>query len=150
MALKCAKYHEVTHLAIAATFAASFGGFNTPHACMLRSVAAILDRAPDEDWNVGREEDLCSCLIMMIVGESRHTLCLMCYASCVSIPLFESQDKRCSVEASHDPKARWMVIKGLEIQIPLAIVPSRRSRTKFKGPVEKLISRGKWKEFPTR
>ena len=52
---KCTKHNEVTHLAITATFTALHGGFDTPHACMLRSVVAVLDRAPDKDWDVGRE-----------------------------------------------------------------------------------------------
>ena len=52
---KCAQYHEVTNLAIKATFNAPCGGFNTPRACMLRPVAARLDRAPDNDWSVGRD-----------------------------------------------------------------------------------------------
>ena len=52
---KIAKYHEVTNLAIVATFTAPLGGFNMPRACMLRSVAAVLDRAQDKYWDVGRE-----------------------------------------------------------------------------------------------
>ena len=35
------------------------GGFDTPRACMLRSVAAVLDRAPDKDWDVGGEMIAC-------------------------------------------------------------------------------------------
>ena len=47
---KNAKYHEVTNLAFAA---------NTPRACVLRSVAAVLDRAQDKDLDVGREMTGC-------------------------------------------------------------------------------------------
>ena len=45
-------YHGVINLAIMATFTASFGGYNTPRTCMPRSVAAVLDRAPDKDVDV--------------------------------------------------------------------------------------------------
>ena len=78
---------------------------------------------------------------MKVLGfpESRHTLCHKCYVLCVSVLFFiltkteagiESQEKHCSVDTSHDPKACWV-----DIQIPLAIV---RRRRRFKGPVEKL------------
>ena len=52
---RIAKYHEVTTIAIVFTFTLSSGGFNTRRTCMLRSVAAVLDTAPDKDWDVGRE-----------------------------------------------------------------------------------------------
>ena len=36
---------------------------------MLRSVAAVLERAPDKDWDWGDwEKELCSCLTMMTEG----------------------------------------------------------------------------------
>ena len=47
---ECAKYHKVTNLTLAATL-----WIQHPRACILRSVAAVLDRAPDKDWDVGRE-----------------------------------------------------------------------------------------------
>ena len=53
---KIAMYHDVINLPIVATFTAPFGGFNTPRTCM-RSVAAVLDRAPEKDWDVGRQGD---------------------------------------------------------------------------------------------
>ena len=52
---ECTRYKDVTHLATTATFTAPCGAFNTPRACMLRSVAAALERAPDKGWDVGRE-----------------------------------------------------------------------------------------------
>ena len=95
---------------------------------------------------------------MEVLGlpESRHTLCLKCYAQCASILLvflakaeagIENKEKLRSVEASHDPKAHRMVIQGLEIKIPLEIVTSGRSRTKFERPMESSRSRGKWEEI---
>ena len=50
-----AVYHEVTNLAIVVAFSVAFGGFNTPKAGLLRSVAAILGRASDKGWDVDRE-----------------------------------------------------------------------------------------------
>ena len=44
--LEFEKYHEAINLATVATF--------TPRTFMLRSVAAVLDRAPDKDLDVGR------------------------------------------------------------------------------------------------
>ena len=87
---------------------------------------------------------------MKVIGfpERRHTpFCPKCYAQCASILLvflakeeagIEYQEKLCSVEASHDPEAHRMVIQRLEVKIPLEIVTSGRSRTKFERPVEKL------------
>ena len=83
---------------------------------------------------------------MKVVGfpESRHTLCLKCYAWCVSVLLIiltkmkasiDSQEKHRSPETCLDPMAHWMVIKRLEIKIPLEIVTSGRSRTKFQQSV---------------
>ena len=53
-----AMYHDAMNLATVAAFTAlfgGFGGFHTPRRCMLRSVAAVLERAADEGWDVGRE-----------------------------------------------------------------------------------------------
>ena len=84
---------------------------------------------------------------MQRTPESCDTLCLKTDVWCVFILLFiltktktccESRKKHCRAEKSHDPKARQVVIKGLEIQIPLATVRRRRRRTKFKRPVEKV------------
>ena len=49
----------------------------------------------------------------------------------------ESQQEHCCTEKSHDPRACWVVAKGLEIQIPLETARHRRCRIKLKGPVEK-------------
>ena len=42
-------------LAIVAAFSVAFGGFNPQKAGLLRSVAAVLGRASDKDWDVDRE-----------------------------------------------------------------------------------------------
>ena len=47
---RIAKCNEVINMAISTTFTLSFGGFNTPRTCMLRSVAAVLYRS-----HMGRE-----------------------------------------------------------------------------------------------
>ena len=74
-----AMYRDVKDLAIVATFIAPFGGLNTPRTCMLRSVAAVLARAQDKDWDVGKEmvgwglggSGLCFCLVKTTVAMSQ-------------------------------------------------------------------------------
>ena len=140
---KCTKYNEGTILATTATFIAP-GGFNASRVCMLRSVVAVVGRPPDKDWDVGGEIIGWGLALewMKVFGfpESHHTICLKCYAQCASVFLvflvkaeagIECQEKLRSDEASHDPKAHTMVIQRLEIKIPLVIVTSGKSWTKF-------------------
>ena len=68
------------------------------------------------------------------IPESCDTFCLKSDVQCVSILLFILTKKNI----------------GLEIQIPLATVRRRRSRTKFTRPVEKLKNpEESGKIFPT-
>ena len=52
---QCGKHHEVTHLAITATFTAPYGGFNTPRAEIgscgsEQSTGQRLGRGQGDDW----------------------------------------------------------------------------------------------------
>ena len=57
----------------------------------------------------------------------------------------ENQEKLCRAQARHDPKARRLVIKGLELEVQLVARPCRECWTKLKrisgkGNVERQFS----------
>ena len=49
------KYHEVTNLAIEAAINVSYGRQVTPRTRLLESIAIILDRLSEEDWELDKE-----------------------------------------------------------------------------------------------
>ena len=49
------RYHEVTNLAIEATLKAPHGGRDTPRTRLFWSIAMVLDRLSDEDWELNKE-----------------------------------------------------------------------------------------------
>ena len=53
--IRSAKYHEVLNMAIAEAISLPIGGSHTPQTCMLTTVAAVLHRTPNRNWDVNKE-----------------------------------------------------------------------------------------------
>ena len=135
---KAAKYNEVKDMEIEATFTLSFGGSHTPRTCPLRLASAVLYRSPEmKGWGHGErpvllpyddvsEDDLSDeCRwkkFMKIVAHfvSSETMRVSMSPSSSSPrrkPISKVRKKHCSTQTSHDPKARRMVIEGLDRKI---------------------------------
>ena len=52
---RIAKYHEVTNMAIEAAINAPYGGRDTPRTRLFCSIAVVLDRLSDENWDLDKE-----------------------------------------------------------------------------------------------
>ena len=67
-----AKYHDVTNLAIEAAINVPYEGRDTPRTRLQESIALVLDRLSEEDWDLDKE------MIGWDLGESPVRLLLYC------------------------------------------------------------------------